>query len=60
MSFAEDALADFTRFLRWYARALQLEIVPRAIHLFEEPGAFELVSQRALTWCKKYLKGTAK
>ena len=36
---------------------VQLEIVPGATHLFEEPGALELVSQLALTWCTKYLKG---
>jgi dienelactone hydrolase len=39
-------------------RALvQLEIVPGATHLFEEPGALELVSQLALKWCTTYLKG---
>jgi putative phosphoribosyl transferase len=36
---------------------VQLEIVPGATHLFEEPGALELVSQLALDWCTKYLKG---
>jgi dienelactone hydrolase len=42
-------------------RALvQLEIVPGATHLFEEPGALELVSQLALTWCTKYVKGAPK
>ena len=30
---------------------VQLEIVPGATHLFEEPGALELVSQLALKWC---------
>ena len=39
-------------------RALvQLEIVPGATHLFEEPGALELVSELALKWCTKHLKG---
>jgi putative phosphoribosyl transferase len=38
----------------------QLEIVPGATHLFEEPGALELVSQLALRWCTKYLKGSPK
>ena len=37
---------------------VKLEIVPGATHLFEEPGALELVSQLALTWCTKYLKGS--
>ena len=39
---------------------VQLEIVPGATHLFEEPGALELVSQLALKWCTKYLKGGPK
>jgi putative phosphoribosyl transferase len=39
-------------------RALvHLEIVPGATHLFEEPGALELVSQLALQWCRQYLPG---
>lgn len=37
---------------------VQLEIVPGATHLFEEPGALELVSKLALRWCTKYLKGS--
>jgi dienelactone hydrolase len=36
---------------------VQLEIVPGATHLFEEPGALERVSQLALEWCTKYMKG---
>jgi dienelactone hydrolase len=39
---------------------VQLEIVPGATHLFEEPGALELVSQLALKWCATYLKRTPK
>jgi putative phosphoribosyl transferase len=39
---------------------VQLEIVPGATHLFEEPGALELVSQLALKWCTTYLKGSPK
>ena len=35
---------------------VQLEIVPGATHLFEEPGTLELVSRLALGWCTKYLK----
>jgi dienelactone hydrolase len=37
---------------------VQLEIVPRATHLFEEPGTLELVSQLALKWCTKHLKSS--
>jgi len=39
---------------------VQLEIVPGATHLFEEPGALESVSQLALEWCRTYVKGVAK
>ena len=39
---------------------VQLEIVPGATHLFEEPGALELVSQLALKWCTMYVKGAPK
>jgi dienelactone hydrolase len=35
---------------------VHLEIVPRATHLFEEPGALERVSQLALEWCRRYVK----
>ncbi|RPH61304.1 MAG: alpha/beta hydrolase, partial [Acidobacteria bacterium] len=28
-------------------------------HLFEEPGALELVSRLALRWCTTYLKGSS-
>jgi dienelactone hydrolase len=38
---------------------VELEIVPGATHLFEEPGALELVSQLALRWCAKHLKEAA-
>lgn len=34
---------------------VQLEIVPRATHLFEEHGALDLVAQLALAWCTKHL-----
>jgi dienelactone hydrolase len=33
----------------------QLEIVPGATHLFEEPGTLDRVSQLACAWFKKYL-----
>jgi pimeloyl-ACP methyl ester carboxylesterase len=39
---------------------VELEIVPGATHLFEEPGALELVSQLALQWCTKHMKGAPK
>jgi putative phosphoribosyl transferase len=33
----------------------QLEIVPEATHLFEEPGALERVARLALDWFRQYL-----
>jgi putative phosphoribosyl transferase len=35
---------------------VQLEIVPGATHLFEEPGALEQVARLAADWCRKYLR----
>ena len=32
-----------------------LEIVPRATHLFEEPGALEQVASLATAWCRRHL-----
>ena len=36
----------------------KLEIVPGATHLFEEPGALEIVSRLASDWFTKYLGET--
>jgi putative phosphoribosyl transferase len=33
----------------------QLEIIPRATHLFEEPGALEAVATLAKDWFLRYL-----
>jgi len=33
-----------------------LAVVPRATHLFEEPGALEEVARLAAQWFRKYLK----
>ena len=35
---------------------VQLEIVPGATHLFEEPGALEQVARLAAEWCRTHLK----
>ena len=35
---------------------VQIAIVPGATHLFEEPGALELVSRLALDWCQRHLQ----
>ncbi len=37
------------------AREKQLEVVPGATHLFEEPGALEEVSRLALEWYERWL-----
>jgi pimeloyl-ACP methyl ester carboxylesterase len=36
---------------------VQLEIVPGATHLFEEPGTLERVAQLAVAWCRRHLVG---
>ncbi|MBI3965450.1 MAG: hypothetical protein HY329_07425, partial [Chloroflexi bacterium] len=37
----------------------QLEIVPGAAHLFEEPGALETVARLAREWFERHLAPTA-
>ncbi len=39
--------------------AKRLEIVPRATHLFEEPGALEEVARLAADWFQRYLPAAA-
>jgi len=46
--------------LRRLSCIAQLEVVPRASHLFGEPGALEKVSQLARGWFTKYLLGSDK
>jgi dienelactone hydrolase len=41
--------------MRRMVAPVQLEIVPGATHLFEEPGTLEQVSQLALQWCSRHL-----
>jgi putative phosphoribosyl transferase len=33
----------------------KIVIVPRATHLFEEPGTMERVLELALDWCDRYV-----
>ena len=55
----DEPVIELNRAAMRRMRALvQLEVVPGATHLFEEPGTLELVSQLALRWCTKYLKGS--
>jgi putative phosphoribosyl transferase len=35
---------------------VQLEIIPGATHLFEEPGTLAAVSRLAVDWCRRYLR----
>ncbi len=44
-------------FNRLQIQAKELHIVPRATHLFEEPGALEQVAELAATWFRRYLAG---
>ena len=37
----------------------QLTVIPRATHLFEEPGTLEQVADQALQWFLKHLSGPA-
>jgi dienelactone hydrolase len=46
----EDALAQLH-----HAAAKRLDIVPRATHLFEEPGTLEQVAMLASRWFQRYL-----
>ena len=36
---------------------VKLEIVPRATHLFEEPGALEAVARLSADWFHRHLQG---
>ena len=52
----DDAVIQLNRAsMRLMHAPVQLEIVPGATHLFEEPGALELVSQLALQWCRRHV-----
>ena len=52
----DDQVIELNRAAMRRMRApVQMEIVPAATHLFEEPGALEEVSRRALDWCTRHL-----
>jgi putative phosphoribosyl transferase len=38
---------------------VKLDIIPRATHLFEEPGTLEMVAERARDWLRRYLDQTS-
>jgi len=54
---ADDVVIDLNRLAMQQMRAahVELEIVPGATHLFEEPGALAQVSRLALEWCRRQL-----
>jgi dienelactone hydrolase len=57
----DDVVIELNRAAMRRMRApVELKIVPGATHLFEEPGALELVSRLALEWCTTYLKGPSR
>jgi pimeloyl-ACP methyl ester carboxylesterase len=43
--------------MRRMTSQVELEIIPGATHLFEEPGALERVEQLAALWFRRYLDG---
>ena len=45
--------------MRQMRAPVELEIVPGATHLFEEPGALEQVSALAVAWCRRHLRDTS-
>jgi dienelactone hydrolase len=53
---ADDVVIRLNRAAMQRMRShVQLEIVPGATHLFEEPGTLEQVSRLAVAWCRQYL-----
>jgi putative phosphoribosyl transferase len=52
----DEQVIDLNERARAHIRALvRMEIIPRATHLFEEPGALEQVAARARDWFAQYL-----
>jgi len=52
----DEQVIDLNERARAHIRALvRLEVIPRATHLFEEPGALEEVAVRARDWFAQYL-----
>lgn len=55
----DEQVLDLNRLARGrLAGVAELQIVPGATHLFEEPGALEQVSNLAVDWCERYLSAT--
>ena len=55
---ADDLVLELNRQAMARMRApVQLEVIPGATHLFEEPGALEQVARLARAWFQRYLAG---
>lgn len=53
---ADDVVIGLNRRAMQGMRAhVELETVPGATHLFEEPGTLEQVARLAMAWCRRYL-----
>jgi len=52
----EEVIALNRSAMRRMHAPVQLAIVPRATHLFEEAGALEEVSRLATEWCDRHLR----
>ena len=53
---ADEPVIEMNRQAMGLMRAhVELEIVPGATHLFEEPGALETVARLAVGWCRRFL-----
>jgi putative phosphoribosyl transferase len=56
----DEAVIDMNRDAMRQMRAhVELEIIPGATHLFEEPGALEAVANLACRWFERHLVGPA-
>jgi dienelactone hydrolase len=54
---ADEPVIDLNRdAMRQMTAPVQLEIVPGATHLFEEPGTLDEVCRLAAAWCTKHLQ----
>jgi dienelactone hydrolase len=57
---ADGVVIQLNRAAMQHMRAhVELEIVPGATHLFEEPGALDQVARLAVAWCQRYLSRAA-
>jgi dienelactone hydrolase len=57
----DSTVIDLNRAARRRMRAVvELEVIPGASHLFEEPGALDVVAQRADAWLQTHLRDQAR